>query len=120
MYYADSGDVRLSENENHLALLFPYMSDPEKFTQRGGYVFRAAGDVWWMGYDLHLIYKRRLDMRERLAKRAPELGNLFGSPSIDVVPVSADAAHLYKADMGAVWMMVGRQRRALISARSSP
>jgi hypothetical protein len=106
MYYGDSGDVQLSGNENHLALLLPIFGDAStRFTQPGDYAFRVTGDVWWVGYDLRLRYEKRPGVRERLAGRAQELGGLFGSPSIDVTPVSADAAHLYKADMDAVWMM---------------
>jgi predicted RNase H-like HicB family nuclease len=107
MYYADSGDVRLAENENHLALLLTYVGDSKRFTQPGGYVFREAGGVWWVGYDLRIKYEKNSDLRKKLAARAREYGGFFGSPNIDVTPVSADAAYLYKIDMDAVWTPAG-------------
>jgi hypothetical protein len=102
MHHAVSGDVRLSENENHVALLASYLGDPRRITQKQQYAFRVTNGVWWVGCDLETPKYRDKYVRERLKSWARER-ELFGSSAIGVTPVSADEAHRYDTGMNAIW-----------------
>jgi hypothetical protein len=104
MYKADHLDTfsSLSENENHLALLFPYFDNLEKYSSPADYRFalRVVSGVVWAGCN---VGNATPELRKKLEMRAQSTG-LFGSLSIDTPPASCDVGHRYASDAKAVWL----------------
>ncbi|MDR3264937.1 MAG: hypothetical protein LBT15_02895 [Synergistaceae bacterium] len=107
MFRADrNGDLsNLSESENHIAALAPYITTPDKYTAPDAvyvYSLRLINGTGWVGYSLNGAQKTRV-VYEKLAGRAVAVG-LLKSPAIDMPPDGDDATRRYTQDADAVWM----------------
>jgi hypothetical protein len=96
------------EGVNHVALLAPYLGNPMKFLKTDApFAFVVSDGVRWVGRRIDRPSERRrkreTDVPEKLEGKAAQLG-LRGSPSTSVPPVSDDAALVYRATDGAVWI----------------
>jgi hypothetical protein len=127
MYKTDQNDdlSDLSESENHVAVLAPYMDNPGKYTDpRTAYSFRVMNGVGWVGYSLDRAEKSPA-VYEKLEGRAATVGLLksptidvpsvsfmdsvtlglgLKAPALDVPPVSDDVTHRYTKDAKVVWI----------------
>ena len=92
-----------NHQSNYIELIKGYMDNPAKYLPERC-SFRATPEVWWVGYNLSEI-RRDTDTREKLNDRAPRT-ELYGSPRLDITPVSTDIHNLYQVEDNIVWMPI--------------